>query len=139
MYKDTVTVYNRYNGVWKGEVLRYVDLNADRAAIVAKYGADSKDRAKLHIRYTVNASVYICGDKTYVEPSAYTGVSGTFTLASGNNATFFVEGDTGLYSAADSAYVDGFYDYANRTWDKCYSVTSAARYSVIPHFEVMGQ
>lgn len=135
MYKDTVTLYNRYNGTWKGVVLHNVDLNADRGAIVAKYGSDSKDNAKLHIKIDGE----MIGGYRYVLPLAYTAATGTVTLTSGNNFSFFVEGDTQIYSASDSSFVDGFYDFMNRTFDHCYAVTSIARYSVIPHFEVLAR
>lgn len=136
MYIDVVTLYNRYNDVWHGVVLRGVDLNADRGAIVAKYGSDSKDNAKLHIKY---AEGIVVQGLQYVSPMQYTGASGTFTLAFGNDFSFFVEGDTGLYVADDTDYLDGFYDYMNRTHDRCYAITSVARYSVIPHFEVLAR
>lgn len=135
MYKDTITLYNRYNGTWHGVVLTGVDLNADRGAIVAKYGSDSKDNAKLHLKINDGK----IGAYTYLLPLNYKGQNGTVTLSSGNNFTFFIEGDTGIYTAQDSAFVDGFYDWANQTYDHCYAVTSVARYSVIPHFEVLAR
>ena len=55
MYKDTITLFNRKEGnegdTWYPTVLRNVNLNMDRAAILAKYGAESADSAVLHIRY----------------------------------------------------------------------------------------
>lgn len=139
MYIDVITLYNRYNGVWHGKVLRGVDLNADRGAIVAKYGSDSKDTAKLHIKYTdANDGVHI-GNYRYVLPMNYKGAPNTLTISYGNDFTFFVDGDTQIYEADDNSFVDGFYDWMNRTHDRCYAVTSVARYSVIPHFEVLAR
>ena len=139
MYRDTITLYNRVGGTWKGVVLSGVDLNADRGAIIQKYGANSTENAKLHIKYTDNGGGYYVGSYECVAPSAYTGASGTITLRAGNDFSFFVEGDTGLYSAADANYTDGFYDYMNANHDYCYAVTSVARYSVIPHYEVLAK
>ena len=50
MYQDTITLFNRTGEKWKAIVLPHVDLNADQAAIIAKYGAESKDKASLHVR-----------------------------------------------------------------------------------------
>ena len=56
MYKDTITLFNRKEGdagdTWYPTVLRNVQLNMDRAAIMAKYGAESADNAVLHVRYS---------------------------------------------------------------------------------------
>lgn len=133
MYKDTITIYNRYNGIWRGVVLDGVDINADRAAIVAKYGSDSKDNVRLHIKCAGDALA------KYVEPNAYSGAQDTFTLSSGNCFTFFTEGAQSVLEGVDADYTDGFYDYMNATVGKCYAVTSVARYSVIPHWEIMGR
>lgn len=55
MYTDTITLFNRKEGAegdtWYPSVIRNVDLNMDDAAIAAKYGAESSDRAILHVRY----------------------------------------------------------------------------------------
>ena len=56
MYQDTITLFNRTGEKWKAIVLPHVDLNADQAAIIAKYGAESKDKASLHVRFTPTAS-----------------------------------------------------------------------------------
>lgn len=77
MYKDTITLFNRREGdrgdTWYPTVLRNVQLNMDRAAIVEKYGAEATDNAVLHIRFTkgektpdivlVSADGYILCDK----------------------------------------------------------------------------
>ena len=57
MYDKTVTVFNYYesptsgDAMWYPHILRNVDLNTDRGAIMKKYGADSTDNAQLHIPY----------------------------------------------------------------------------------------
>ena len=137
MYRDTVTVFNRYNGTWKGTVLTNVDLNVDRAMMLRQYGENSQDRAKLHIKYRENNG-YWCGSYKFVSPAEYTGANGTFTLAEGNNMSFFMDGVAPVLSASDASYLDGFFDYMNSHYD-VYAITSVARYSVIPHFEVVGR
>ena len=58
MYKDTVTLFNRYvdsmgNTMWFPHVLTGVNLVIDRAVIVSKYGEESNDNAVLNIKYTL--------------------------------------------------------------------------------------
>lgn len=135
MYRDTVTVFNRYNGNWKGTVLTGVDLNIDRAKMLRTYGENSQDRCKLHIKYT--GDTYVNG-KRFVSPREYTGENGTFTLAEGNNMSFFMEGTAPILTASDDDYTDGFMDYMNANYD-VFVITSVAKYSVIPHFEIVAR
>lgn len=147
MYRDTVTLFNLHEGVWRASVLRGVDLNADRAAIIAKYGADCKDRARLHIRCQLSdGAVTVHFDGTgYVvlEPKQYTGEEGTITfrpVSTGEVVDFFLVGEwEGDETVEDAEYESGFYDYMNGTRDGVYTITEAARYSVIPHFEITGR
>lgn len=138
MYRDTVTVFNRYNGTWKGTVLHNVDLNADRAMMLRQYGENSQDRSKLHLKYTETNGHYCVDGKMFVAPAEYSGADGTFTLAEGNDMSFYMEGTAPILSAFDSAYLDGFFDYMNSHYD-VFAITSVARYSVIPHFEIVGR
>jgi hypothetical protein len=52
MYTDVITLFNRKEGdegdTWYPSVLRNVQLNMDRAAIVAEYGATATDNAVLN-------------------------------------------------------------------------------------------
>jgi len=135
IYQHTVTIFCQHNGAWTGHVLHGVDLITDRAAIIARYGADCQDRAKLHIKYAP-------GDKinglTYVRPEDYTGAEQTLTFATGNEFSFFFDGEADILSADEADYLDGFFDYMNRR-GSTYIVTSAAQYYVIPHWEIAGR
>lgn len=149
MYKDTVTIFNRYrnNGTdtWYPSVLTGVDLNVDASAIRQKYGADTKDRAKLHIKYSPGI---IIGGKQYYLPEDWTGTGITFH--DGELFDFFWEGTwTGItetvngedvlrWNVNDEDYRDGFFNYMKKNHDMVFAITSIARYSVIPHFEIMG-
>ena len=135
MYKDTVTLFNRVGTKWKVHVLRNVDLNVDRMSILATYGESSGDSAKLHIK---DKNGYVCGLK-YVEPTRYTGAVGTVTFRSGEDFDFFTKGEYSTAEVDDTAYIDGFYNYLNAVRDDVFAVSSVARYSVIPHFEIMGK
>ena len=39
----------------------------------------------------------------------------------------------------DADYVDGFYNFCNTIYDYSFAITSVAKYSVIPHFELMAK
>ncbi len=148
MYQDTITLFNRTGEKWKAIVLPHVDLNADQAAIIAKYGAESKDKASLHVRFTSTAS----GDSvegvnsqlfTVKGPKEYAGNDSTIafrTSASGEVVDFFMVGEwDGEDTINDGDFDNGFYTYMSATRDGVYTVTSVARYSVIPHFEILGR
>lgn len=148
MYQDTVTLFNRTGEKWKATVLPHVDLNADRAAIIAKYGAESKDKASLHVRYTPAASgdsVDGANSKLFAVkgPKEYTGTDGTIafrTASSGEVVDFFMVGEWhGEETINDGDYDTGFYNHMSATRDGVYTITSVARYSVIPHFEILGR
>lgn len=55
MYSGTVTLFNRYKSrlgdMWYPTVIHGVNIQIDKAAIIAKYGAESKDNAILNIKY----------------------------------------------------------------------------------------
>ena len=57
MYKDTITLFNRYSSglgvLWYPTVLQGVDLNTDKANITSKYGTDTTATATVHIKYDV--------------------------------------------------------------------------------------
>lgn len=158
MYADTITLFNRYSSslgdVWYPTVLHNVDFNADKAAIIAKYGAESQDTAKLHVRYTIdNDSILIPTDginsKPYLLPKEWEQQSNddlpeSITFTAGQDFDFFWHGEwSDTTPIADSDYEtgsdSGFYDYMNRSYDEVFVITSVAQYSVIPHFEVMAQ
>lgn len=137
MYKDTVTIFNRLrrNGTdtWIPSVLSGVDLNVDSAAIRKAYGAESNDRAKLHIKY---ADGIIIGGKQYYLPDSWTGEGITFH--DGDLFDFFWEGVWTGGNVHDEDYRDGFFNFMKKNHDMVFAITSIARYSVIPHFEIMG-
>lgn len=148
MYQDTITLFNRTGDTWRATVLPHVDLNADQAALIAKYGAGSKDKASLHVRFTPTAS----GDGveggnsrlfTVKGPKEYTAADGTIAFrpaSTGEVLDFFLEGAwDGEPVIQDSAYDAGFFDHLSATRDGVYTITSVARYSVIPHFEILGR
>lgn len=146
MYKDTITLFNRKSGergkgdTWYPTVLKGVNLNIDRAAILAKYGAENQDNAILSVRYTPKDGAVIVGGKPWMPPKQWDGTEDSITFTGGNGFDFFWHGEWTGGIVTDEQYADeGFYNYMNRTHDYVFAVTSVAQYSVIPHFEIMGK
>lgn len=151
MYSDTVTVFNRYESslgdTWYPTVIAGVDLNIDKAAILAKYGAESQDKAVLHIKYTkTDGGIYVAGKK-WLSPKEWDRQTNdllpkTITFTSeGEDSDFFMWGkyDTAPVPDADFDKYDGFYNYMLKKHDYVFTVSSAALYTVIPHFEILGR
>lgn len=150
MYDKTITLFNRKaerNGsVWYSTVLRNVDLNTDKASILAKYGASSQDKAVLHVRYQNIGGRKMVGEKPWLPPTEWSeqpveALSKVLTFASGNEFDFFWHGEwTDTEPIRDADYTDGFYNYMSSKYDFVFAVSSVAGpYSVIPHFEIMGK
>lgn len=151
MYQDTITLFNRKPGergqgdTWYPTVIKGANINIDRAAIMAKYGAESNDNAVLHIRYVLkNGKIAIVCDsrteKQWMPPKEWGRSEKTLTFAAGSQFDFFWNGEWKDGIVNDADYKDeGFYAYMNRTHDYVFAVSSVARYSVIPHFEIMGK
>lgn len=146
MYQDTITLFNRKPGdrgqgdTWYPTVIKGVNLNADRAAILAKYGADSQDNASLFIRYKKPTETVLVADKPWMSPKEWDRTVDSITFTSGTNFDFFWKGEWTGGIVSDSDYgPEGFYDYMNRAYDYVFAISSVAMYSVIPHFEIMGR
>lgn len=143
MYQDTITLFNRKPGArgqgstWYPTVIKGANLNIDRASISAKYGAESQDNAILNVRYQmVDGSILVAG-KPWMPPKSWDKTEASLTFANGD---FFWRGEWNGGIVADDDYPgEGFYSYMNRTHDYVFSVTSVAKLSVIPHFEIMGK
>lgn len=150
MYNDTVTLFNRKEGdtgdTWYPTVIRNVHLNMDRAALMAKYGAEAADSAVLNIRYIRDGGNKMVAGKRWLPPKEWERQpehSETVTFTSGDRFDFFWlgewEGDGPVHDA-DFFSDSDFYTYMNRTHDYVFAVSSVGGpYSVIPHFEIMGK
>lgn len=151
MYQDTITLFNRKPGergqsdTWYPTVIKGVNLLVDRAAIMAKYGPESKDSASLHIRYQAkNGEIAIVCDsetvKPWMPPKEWDRTEDSLTFSGGTKFDFFWKGEWNEGIVTDEEYLDeGFYGYMNRTKDNVFAISSVARYTVIPHFEIMGK
>ena len=151
MYKDTVTLFNRYTTtdrkiVWYPTVLRGVNLNVDKASIVAKYGSNSQDNAVLNVKYHSGDDAVMVGDKRYLLPKEWSkqtedALAESLTFTTGKEEfDFFYEGEWDREEPIlDEDYTSGFYSYMNNNYDNVFAITSVSRFSVIPHFEVVGK
>lgn len=147
MYTDVITLFNRVKGdrghgdTWHPTILRGVNLNLDRASILAKYGAESQDKAWVSIPYKLTDGLKTVAGKTYVTPKMFEDPDSKITFASGNRFDFFWVGEWEEGEAADDDYESsiGFYNYMNDTYDNVFIVSSVSVFSSIPHFEILGK
>lgn len=150
MYTDTITLFNRYHSrlgdIWFPHVIKGVDLNIDKASILAKYGAESKDGATLHIKYQKgqDGQPTIAG-VPYKLPKEWAQLTndqlGSYITLNDDAESFdfFVEGEITEEPVNDDDYTNGFYNYMNRTKDHCFAITAVSKKDLIPHFEVMAR
>lgn len=149
MFSDVITVFNHYKSrlgdMWYPTVVRNANLLIDKAAIVAKYGAESKDNAILNIHYqTVDGQIMVDG-KPYLPPKEWERqtndkLSETITFASGTEFDFFMLGEyPEIKPILDEEYRNGFFEEVKKEYDFVFAITSVGMYSVIPHFEITGK
>ena len=149
MYSDSVTVFTRYEDsfgdiTWYPTVIHSVNLMIDKAAIVAKYGAESKDNAVLNIRYQMVDGQVMVVDKPYFPPKEWERQTNdklplSITFASGTEYDFFMLGDYGSTEPIKDEDFKGFFSYIKKEFDFVFAITSVAKYTAIPHFEIMGK
>lgn len=149
MYKDVITLFNRVEGLdgdtWYPTVIQNVQLNADRAAILAKYGAESSDSAVLNIRYIQDGENKVVAGKLWKPPKEWEKSidhAKEITFTGGDRFDFFMVGDYGSEEPiVDTATLgEDFYTRMNRTHDFVFAIsTVGGPYDVIPHFEILGK
>lgn len=151
MYQDTITLFNRKPGergqgdTWYPTVIKGVNLNADRAALIAKYGENSQDNAYLGIHYRKkNGEIVIDCDseveKPWMPPKAWDKTEDSVTFNSGNDFDFFWAGEWTGGIVTDAEYLDeGFYNFLNRTEDYVFAISKVAIHTAIPLIEIWGK
>lgn len=149
MHDKTITLFNHYKSrlgdMWYPTVIHGVNLLIDKAAIMAKYGAESKDNAILNIHYqTVDGQIMVDG-KPYLPPKEWERQTNdllpeSITFASGTDFDFFMLGEyENISPIADDDYADGFYNHMNDNYDYVFAITSVGGpYTTIPTFQIMG-
>lgn len=148
MYNDTITLFNRHKSssgdMWYPTVLSSVNLNIDKAAIIAKYGTEAKDNAVLNVRYRMVDGNRAISDKIWLPPKEWSRQSEdmlrkSLTFADGQTFSFFYAGEwLDTEPISDNDYAEGFFNYAKCRYDYVFAITSVSIYKAIPHFEIMG-
>ena len=143
MYKDTVTVFNRYRqaqgDLWYPTILHDCNLVLDKGAVIKQYGETSGDNVILNVRYAdgfkVDGKQYLLSKEWQKTPDA------GFTFTAGQAFDFFWVGEwTGGSPVYDDNYGDmSFYEYMLAHYDLVFAVSNVSTLSVIPHFEVTGR
>lgn len=150
MFNDTITLFNRYQSrlgdTWYATVIHNVQINMDKAAIMAKYGAESQDNAVLNVHYHFSDGKRIISGKEWLPPKDWDRqvndlLPKSLTFTGGQNFDFFIIGEwDGDMTISDEAYAEGFYDYMNSRYDYVFVISSVGGpYSVIPSFQIMGK
>lgn len=151
MYKDTITLFNRYTikdrkVIWYPTIMRGVNLNVDKASIVAKYGSNSQDNAILNVKYQNTDDGVKVSDKLYLLPKEWSkhtenALKESFTFIAGTQEfDFFYIGEwKNEDNIFDDDYINGFYSHMKNNYDNVFAITSVSKFSVIPHFEVVGK
>lgn len=148
MYKETITLFNRYNDsmgntMWFPRIISGANLMNDKSAIISKYGEVSKDKAVLNIAYKIESGLATIKSKRYLSPKEWKrqtidNLPQTITFASGNDFDFFMIGDYG----SEEPIIDDtgrFYSNIQSEYDYVYAITSVTQYTIIPHFEITGK
>lgn len=151
MFNTTVTVFNRYYSkqldkyTWYPHVIRNCYFNVDKAANIEKTGLADADSATLHIPFSFKGGKTMIGNLEYMDPikwSSQTNDSYPDILTFSEGKDFFLVGEYPEDPVADSDYITGgvlgFKDYMKRNHDHVYTINSAGKYRVIPHFELRG-
>lgn len=151
IYQDTITLFNRYHSrlgdIWCPHVLHGVNLITDKASMLEKYGADSQDKASLHIKYEGSAYAPLIDGKPYLRPKEWASqvneqLFDTITFNSDSNYyDFFVRGELSFPDiVTDDDYPNGFYEHIKNRYDDCYVITSVSNpYRVIKHMEILAK
>lgn len=151
MYSEKITLFNHYKSrlgdMWYPTVIDGVNLLIDKAAIMAKYGAESKDTAMLSIHYHKEDGQIMIDGKPYLSPKEWERqtndkLADSITFTSGTDFDFFMLGEyptTDPIADEDFDNEGGFYNYMNDNYDYVFAITSVGGpYTAIPTFQIMG-
>lgn len=148
MYKDTVTIFNRYvdsmgNTMWFPHVLTDANINIDKAVINSKYGEESKDNAVLNVKYHFRDFKKMVGEKLYFSPKEWERqvndeLPNCITFKGGNDFDFFMLGNYGSTEPIEDKK-GTFFREIQQEYDYVFAVTSVAKYDLISHFEILGK
>lgn len=130
--------------MWYPHILKNVNLVIDKAGLLARYGAECKDNAKLSIKYRPDNGMTLVGNIVYLPPkewSKQTNLAEAITFnMDPNYFDFFVVGVVdSLDPVKDEDYPDGFFEHKKKDEDFCFAITSVSKFDMIPHFEILAK
>lgn len=140
MYDNTITVFNYHqkSGKWFPTVISKADFLVNKSSSSTSGGLDNADSVEIIVRCTPDR---VINGKKYVPPKQYAKCDTPQAFI-----TFAPESDfifDGEHHSAepivDDDYDEGFYHAMNEEHDGVYIVTSAAFFSLLPHFEIGGR
>ena len=151
IYRQTITLFNRIKDdsgeiYWYPTIIRGVHLVDNYSDTWNGQGGASGNTAMVHIMYqTKDGKPYVAG-KPYYPPKEYRLLDepqNAITFAYGNHddSDFFMEGEFEFDGAVSDDAHDrhGFYNYMKKAHDNVFAITGAAKFNLIPHFEVNGR
>lgn len=143
MFGNTITLFNYHANTqrWHTTVFEGADLIESKGANATQQGVTNGDTVDLLLPVSFSNGAISCNGKPYVKPKAYAASDAPadcFTFSP--ETDFFMVGNHHSdVPEAEADYMDGFYTAMNTEHDDVYLVTSAAFYSLIPHFEIGGR
>lgn len=153
MYTETITLFNRHHSrrgdMWYPHILNNVDLIVDKASILQKYGAETKEKARLHIKYKIdNEDKCIMINKIpYLNLKEWLKIEDdekpnyvTFN-ADATYFDFFILGEyENTYPIEDSKDADrSLIDILSDDYEVYVLSSVSSPYKVIPHFEILAR
>ncbi len=140
MYDRTITLFNyrEQDGLWRTSLFKGVNIDELTARSASTQGASNNSYVDIILpsdsRMRVNKIQYV-SPKDY---QSLDDVAGYFTLSP--NVDFIVIGDsTSDEPIVEDDYDEGLYHAMNDVNDGVYKITSAAWFSLLPHFEIEGR
>lgn len=144
LFKDVITLFNFHakSGMWYPTIITDAHVIAARANSHSTEGINSADSVDVQITSNTAQNVNSTeGVKSYTPPKEYAKTDTpseyiTFTP----ECDFFIFGSwDNLTPIDDDEYDEGLYSALNAEQDSVYMISSAAFYSLIPHFEIGGR
>ena len=147
MHDQVVTIFNRFDAqddtLYYASVIENVNLRVDKKAAISKSGLKDADAMWCSIRYYKDSNGIEIDGKKHLSPIEWKRqVSDereqSLTFAEGLDILLDGAWD-GPAVISDSDYrAIGFLSWLRKNYDGVYLINSAARYDVIPHFELGG-
>lgn len=141
MNKDTITLYNYHaaTGCWYTTVFSGADLTGQRSSSGTQHGVTGADAVEIIVHARPDKAVETAqGIRQYIGPKAYAALADParyFTFCPARD--FIVAGNCPLEQpASEDDCENGLFHKLNRDLDGVHLITSAAWYSLLPHFEV---